>query len=295
VIAYDLETGNKKWTYNAVDSYNEILWGNNWALLFSCFTPDHKILLFTMEHSPIDPKPRGGPTICIDADTGEELWKTNMYGTRWGGPNLLGDSIYVAYNSYDDSIYAIGKGPSETSVTASPKVSTKGASVILEGKVTDLSAGTQGSVISARFPQGVPAVSDESMSEWMEYVYMQHERPTDATGVDVFIKIQDPNGDWQSATVTTDMNGEFSYMWCPGVVGEYHVTAMFEGTNSYYASEATTTFGVDAAQATSEPQEVDLSSLEEGQSNLTMYILVVLVISILALIIAVILLLKARK
>jgi hypothetical protein len=36
-------------------------------------------------------------------------------------------------------------------------------------------------------------------------------------------------------------------MWTPGVVGEYHVTATFEGSNAYYTSYSTTTFGIDEA------------------------------------------------
>ena len=83
-------------------------------------------------------------------------------------------------------------------------------------------------------------------------------------------------------------------MWCPGVVGEYHVTAMFEGSDSYYVSEAATTFGVDAAQVIPET-EVDLTSIEEGQSNMMTYILATLVIVIIALLIAIYSLLKSHK
>jgi hypothetical protein len=81
-------------------------------------------------------------------------------------------------------------------------------------------------------------------------VWNQFTRPTNVEGVNVFVKIQDPNGDWYSETVTADANGVFSMMWDPSIVGEYHVTAMFEGTKSYFGSQATTTFGVDVAPAT---------------------------------------------
>ena len=81
-------------------------------------------------------------------------------------------------------------------------------------------------------------------------MYKQFEAPADVEGVNVFIKVQDPNGDYYSETVTTDENGVFSMMWAPSIVGEYKVTAIFEGSNAYYSSEATTTFGVDAAPAT---------------------------------------------
>jgi hypothetical protein len=51
-------------------------------------------------------------------------------------------------------------------------------------------------------------------------------------------------------------------MWAPAVVGEYHVTAMFEGSESYYSSEATTAFGVDEA-----PAAEDVPSAEEIAST----------------------------
>jgi len=86
------------------------------------------------------------------------------------------------------------------------------------------------------------------MREWMEYVYMHQNFPSEVKGVDVFVKILDPNGDWYSETVTTDANGVFSLSWAPAIVGDYHVTAMFEGSESYYTSYSTTTFTVDEAQ-----------------------------------------------
>ena len=129
----------------------------------------------------------------------------------------------------------------------------------------------------------------------MEYLYQQQPKPEDAVGVDVFIKIQDPNGDWHSDTVTTDRNGVFSYMWSPEVVGEYHVTTMFEGSESYYASEATTTFGVDQAPETAGTDSTDLTSLENSISNQMTYILAILVIVIIALLIAIYSLLKKQQ
>ena len=46
-------------------------------------------------------------------------------------------------------------------------------------------------------PHGVPAVSDDSMSAWMEYVYMQKPRPTDTIGVPVTISVIDANGNYR--------------------------------------------------------------------------------------------------
>ena len=111
----------------------------------------------------------------------------------------------------------------------------------------DISAGTKDSALITRFPAGVPAVADADMSEWMLYVYKQFDAPTDVKGVDVTMHIQDPNGDWYSATVTTDNAGLFSHSWAPSVVGDYKVTVVFEGTGGYYGSFANTVFTVDPA------------------------------------------------
>ena len=119
-----------------------------------------------------------------------------------------------------------------------------------------------------RFPNGVPAVSDESMTDWMLYVYKQFERPANVEGVEVFVKILDPNGDYYSARVTTDSKGRFSHMWSPAVVGEYEVTATFEGSESYYAAEETTTFGVDAAAAVPEYQGPSAAEIAERTVNM---------------------------
>jgi hypothetical protein len=84
----------------------------------------------------------------------------------------LADGLLVTHNAMDNQIYAFGKGPSTTTVTASPKVTTKGSSVLIEGTVIDIAAGTKQNEQMARFPNGVPAVSDVSMTPWMEYVYI---------------------------------------------------------------------------------------------------------------------------
>ena len=45
---------------------------------------------------------------------------------------------------------------------------------MVEGYVTDIAPGLSQYDIAARFPNGVPAVSEESMTEWMQYVWMQY-------------------------------------------------------------------------------------------------------------------------
>jgi hypothetical protein len=126
---------------------------------------------------------------------------------------------------------------------------------MIKGTVTDVSAGTQQSQQALRFPNGVPAVSDESQSAWMEYVYMQKPRPTNATGVPVEISVIDANGNYRTiGTTTADSNGFYSFNWKPDIEGKFSVYASFTGSESYWPSNAETAFNVDSAAATLAPQ-----------------------------------------
>ena len=255
VKAYDVQTGNELWTYEATDHYNEINWGN-WPL-DTLFITDGKIYLGHQVHSPIDPKPRGAPFISLDVETGEEVFRVDglFRQTSWGGPAIIGDSIIATMDTYDQRIYAIGKGPSATTVTASPKVSIHGSSVLIEGTVTDVSPGTEDTALQLRFPNGVPAVSDESMSDWMLYVYKQFSMPA-TTGVPVTLEAVDPNYNYQTlGTATTDVYGNYAFTFEPEVPGQYMIIATFYGSNSYYGSTTTTYLTVDPAPTPATPIE----------------------------------------
>jgi hypothetical protein len=253
----DVQNGQTLWTYNVTDYYHENLHNNKWRFR-PAFFADGKLYLENTEHNPFDPQHRGAPFLCIDIESGEEIWRIPYRGSEWSSTPIIGDSIIAMYNNYDQRIYALGKGPSKTTVSIQNDVISHGSSVMIKGSVTDVSPGTDDTALKLRFPDGIPAVSDKDMTDWMLYVYNQFERPADVEGVDVTLQIQDPNGDWYQATVTTDKNGRFSHMWAPSFVGEYHVTVLFEGSESYYASHATTEFGVDEA-----PAEEDVPSAEE--------------------------------
>ena len=264
VYCYDTQNGKLQWTYNVKDPDNEILWSDNWPMRIQ-FIAAGKIYLVEGEHSPNQPLPRGGPMVCLNATTGELIWSVNMmyyYRTNV----IIGDNIIALMNSYDQQVYAIGKGPSATTVTA-PDISVElGKSVMIKGKVIDTSPGTEKYALTTRFPNGVPAVSDESMSSWMEYVYMQMPRPTNATGVIVLIDVIDSNGNNRNiGSTTTDASGVFTFEWKPDITGKFTVTATFAGSKAYYPSSAETGFVVDAAPATPTPTPQQL------QSNSDMY------------------------
>ena len=128
LYCYDVTTGDLLWTYAAEDPYTEILFANNWWI-GTPFISDGKIYMGHGEHSSNQPLPRGAPFICVNATSGEEIWRIDgaFRQTGWGGLAIIGDSIIATMDTYDLRVYAIGKGPSATTVTASPKVSVHGS------------------------------------------------------------------------------------------------------------------------------------------------------------------------
>jgi outer membrane protein assembly factor BamB len=255
LYCYDVKTGDLLWTYEPVDPYNQVLWSTHWTSIVM-FIADGKIYMGNYEHSPIDPKPRGAPLICVNATTGEEIWRMNgVWPTSYSPDAIIGDSTIALLDVYDNRIYAYGKGPSATTASASPKVTVHGNGILIEGMVTDVSPGTEDYALRARFPNGVPAVSDGSMSDWMLYVYKQFARPANATGVEVTLDVLDANGNYRNiGTATSDANGFYSFAWEPDIPGKYTVYARFAGSAGYYGSFAETAFVVDETpQATPEP------------------------------------------
>ncbi len=161
------------------------------------------------------------------------------------------DGFLIYWNDYDGQIYAAGQGPTQMTVTAPDTAASVGSPVIIRGTVMDVSAGTQQKTVKSDFPNGVPAVSDASMSSWMEYVYMQKLPASNITGVPVSIDVVDANGNFRHIGDTvSDTNGAFSIQYKPDITGKYTVMATFIGSNSYYSSSSEASFAVDSAAAT---------------------------------------------
>ncbi|MEM3377726.1 MAG: PQQ-binding-like beta-propeller repeat protein [Candidatus Bathyarchaeia archaeon] len=287
LFCYESRTGKLLWKYNNTYSGFETPWGL--YPIFPAAIADGKIYLYSNEHSPNSPQYKGSRVRCLNATTGEELW--TLLG--WAGVGGFADQGwpvadgYIAYlNTYAMQVYCLGKGPSATTVTASPKVSVHGSKVLVEGTVVDISAGTKQKEQAARFPNGVPAVADESMSAWMEYVYMQKPKPTDVKGVEVVIEVLDPNGNYyEVARATSDSNGFYSATFTPPVPGKYTVIARFAGSESYYGSSAETAIYVEEAPPEATPAP---------QAPVETYIAVSTVAIIIAIAVAVVLLLRKR-
>jgi outer membrane protein assembly factor BamB len=248
---YDLKTGELMWSYNDTAAGLSAVWPN-YPLGMGAIADD-KVYLFTSEHSPNAPLYDGARVRCLNATTGEELWTMLSWASGFqaaGAAFAVADGYLIYLNTYDMQVYCIGKGASATTVTASTTEISLGSKVLIQGTVTDIAAGTQQTEQAARFPNGVPAVSDESQSAWMEYVYMQKPKPTDVTGVPVHLTVIDPNGNSQDlGTAVSDDLGNYVLSWTPQVPGIHKITATFEGSESYYSSQAGTAFVVSEATA----------------------------------------------
>ena len=249
VVAHNVTTGEHMWTFMQPNAGLQTPFGTWPTFGGSGIVADGKIYWGVTQHSPGTPLFRGYNLYCINFTTGEEIW--HVPGFFAPESIAVAGGEVIGYAGYDNQIYAFGKGASQTTVTAPNTAVQSGQSIVISGTVIDKAAGTTDSDRTARFPNGVACVSDESQSAWMEYVYMQQECPTNATGVNVDLNVLDSNGNYRSiGTTTTDTNGYYSHQWSPDITGKYTVYAVFSGTNSYYGSQASTAFAVDQAAAT---------------------------------------------
>jgi len=264
VHAFDVRTGAEVWRGGYIDAGYDTPYG--YQPYFSAIVSGGGyVFAGNDEHSEQPPYYQGKQMVCLNATTGETVWTISFWSPGFNMQGLIADGKLIATNYYDNRMYCFYKGQTATSVTASPKVTVYGSSVLVEGMVTDQSPATKDDRAVAKFPQGVPAVSQESMSSFMEYVYMQKPKPTDATGVEVTITVLDPNNNcYDVGTTTSDMNGFYKASFTPEVPGEYTVYATFAGSESYWQSSAVTAIKVDEApEATPEPTQAPASLADQ--------------------------------
>jgi hypothetical protein len=150
--------------------------------------------------------------------------------------------------------------------------------------------------LQIRFPDGVPAVADEYMSDWMLYVWKNFERP-DATGVPVRLEAVAPDGSFETiGTTTSDTYGNYGLGWKPDKVGLYMIIATFDGSNAYYGSTQTTYLWVSEPMTIDCPDPCpDIPDDSERLDTLTMYILIVIVLVIIAIVLALYSVMANRK
>ena len=223
VYCFDTETGQTNWNYYSGNSFGETLY-DTWAFSSNPVVADGKLYLSTMEPTPVEPKPIGNRLFCLNATTGEEIWKIDFAG----GLKAVGEGMLIAKNEYNGIIYCFGRARTSVDVLVSPTIATQGSPILIEGYVSDLSLEVKGE----------PVVGNKDMARWMEYLYMQRPCPTEVVGVPVEIRvIQDSTGSKQDlGFAETDLYGHFNFEFTPPVTGLYTVAARFLGSDPYFSS-----------------------------------------------------------
>ena len=233
----------------------------------------------------------GAKLYAINATTGQLVWSIINFDT--GSCPAVVDGQLLAFNAYDNQIYSYGVGPSKTTVSAPSVGVTTATPIVITGSVTDISAGSQETAVAANFPNGLPCVSDASMEQFMEAVYEQEPMPTNITGVPVTVYVLDSNHNYRSiGTTTTNALGNYALTWTPDITGNYTVYATFAGSQSYYASSASTAIYAGSPPATAPPTATPLSGLATQNAVLYMGVAMIIVLVVIG---AVLVVLVMRK
>jgi hypothetical protein len=242
VAAIDMATGAKIWNWSSGDTGLNTPYGTNPFWIIGNYEASIADGVFYVEtgHDYGPPLFSGAKIYALNTTTGEPIWDILNFASGSSLPIAYG--YMLSFNAYDNGIYCYGKGQTQTTVATSPVYNNNGQ-ILLTGTVTDQSPGQTCLGIPAA---GTPAVSDDIMSRWMEYLYMQSPKPTNATGVPVTLSYIDPNNNYfVIGTTTTDANGRYAYSFTPDVPGIYQITATFAGSNSYFASAGQTELAFD--------------------------------------------------
>jgi hypothetical protein len=259
-----------------------------WVFLCDCITND--VGYFAVGHEYNPPLFHGAQLIALNMTNGNMIWSELDMSIE---STEISYGILLSRNAYDNQIYAFGKGPSTMTVTAPDVGVTTATPVRIRGTVMDISPGSKQDAIALRFPNGIPCVSDDSESHWMEYVYQQQPLPANATGVTVSIDVVDSNGNFRNiGTATSDATGHFGFTWTPDIPGDFTVYASFAGSNSYYPCSAETSFTA-AEAATPAPTATPITGFATTGDLMT-YITVAAVAIIIAIVLVGILLLRKR-
>jgi hypothetical protein len=287
--AWNATTGALVWNWWAGPAgYNTVY--NSWPFKTVELVADGKVYL-NGGHTYNPPLFRGSQAYALNATTGDVIWSINSFCQSNSPVVAAADGVLTLPNAYDNLLYAYGTGLSATTVEAPSSAITLGSSLVIRGTVTDQSPGKTCLGIPAA---GTPAISDANMREWMNYLYGQQPKPTNATGVNVDIYVLDANNNYrQIGTTTSNADGFYSLNWKPDIEGKFTVFAVFAGSESYYPSNADTAFTAESAAATSTPTTQALTGLATT-NDLMMYLAVSLIAIIIAIAIVGLLLLRKR-
>jgi hypothetical protein len=258
-----MDNGDLMWTYGNGGEGNSTSGGLETARPYPTIIyaiGNDVVYTFTSEHTVTTPIYKGALTRALNATTGAEIWTLSNDNNGGTGYGALADGYNTFFNGYDEQIYTVGRGASQTTVSAPHSALTYGQAVVISGTVLDISAGTTQKEQAAKLPNGVACASDASMKDWMGYVYQDQSLPTNFTGVEVTINVVDSNGNYRTVgTTKTDASGTYRLTWTPDISGDYTVVATFAGTNGYYGSYAEDGFAVMDAISTPTATETPVS------------------------------------
>lgn len=242
VYAISLADGHVVWQSDYTGDTGETIYNTTPFGYCECAIADGKLYFTTQNVYAAMPRDRFQRLFCIDAYTGKFLWSISGYIA----PKAIADGYLVATESSNGMMYCFGKGQTSTSIVIRNDVVADGSNVLIQGNVLDESPAQP----------GTPAVSDDSMSEYMDYLHMQNatllNSPPTPKGVKVQLTAVDPNNNFVTiGTTTTDSAGNFGYSWSPpsGITGMYTITASFAGSESYWPSSSETRSLVTAVPA----------------------------------------------
>ena len=291
VYSYNILTGALNWQYHTPPGGYESPYGVEPIWTFTVGTIAGGILFLPEGHMYSPPLFRNAQQLALNITNGKVVWSMDAFDVT--SAPAVSDGIATTLNAYDNQIYAWGMGPTKTTVTAPDIGVTTATPVTITGSVMDISAGSQQNAVAANFPNGLPCVSDASMSQWMEFVYEQQPCPTNVTGVPVTLSVIDANGNNRPiGTTTTNGMGTFAYTWTPDISGNYTVIATFAGTNAYYGSSADTYFYASSPAPTAAPTATPVTGLATALDLTYGIVAAIIVIIIIGAILAMLMLRK---
>ena len=284
-------TGKQMWATNTLsilgDPGIETPYGT-WPLwIFAAQAQTNNIAYFGVGHEYDPPLFHGAQMLAINMTDGSLVWKELGTYTR---SFEISAGVLISVNEYDNQVYGFAKGPTQLTVSAPSIGATTATPITISGTVTDVSPGTEQDAVKRNYPNGVPVVSDESQSVFMETVYQQQPMPTNVTGVPISLFVLDSNNNYRLiGTTTSDSLGTFSFTWTPDISGDFKVYANFAGSNSYWPSSAATSFHA-GTPATQQPTTIAQTGQATSSDLWTGITIIAVIIIIVGAVLAIILL-----
>ncbi len=237
------------------------------------------VAYYGIRHEYDPPLFHGAQVIALNMTDGSLIWKELGTYTR---AHAIAQGVYISVNEYDNQVYAFAKGPTSLTVSAPSVGVTTATPITISGRVTDVSPGTEQNAVKLNYPNGVPAVSDECQSAFMETVYQQQPMPYNTTGVPINLYVLDANGNYrQIGSTTSDAYGTYTYTWTPDISGDFTVYANFDGSNSYWPSAASAGFtatDATAPQPTAAPPQSGLATTSDLWMGIAIIAVVIIIV-----------------